>query len=418
MNTLKNWLQTQGLNESTVALAAALVAAAVLILVGVIANFVAKRIVLRVVQTIIRRSSVTWDDTFLERKVFERLSHLAPAFVFHLAAPIAFADYPNLVTAVQTGAIVYMAVVGLAVVDGFLNAAQDIYAGFAIARRVPIRGFVQVIKIIVFFAGAIFILSNLLGKSPLVFLSGLGAFTAVLLLVFKDAILGLVAGVQLTANNMVRVGDWIEMPRYGADGDVLEVNLTTVKVQNWNKTISTIPAYALISDSFKNWRGMDESGGRRIKRAVNVDMSSIRFLDEEMLARFKKIEFIQEYLDRKVAEVSAYNREQQVDESSLVNGRRLTNVGTFRAYLEAYLRHHPLIHRDLTFLVRQLAPHEHGLPIEIYVFSRDQAWVKYEAIQSDIFDHVLAVIPLFDLRVFQSPSGADLVRAGEAFAAR
>jgi len=206
----------------------------------------------------------------------------------------------------------------------------------------------------------------------------------------------------------VRIGDWIEMPKYGADGDVIDVTLHTVKVQNWDKTITTIPAYALISDSFRNWRGMSESGGRRIKRAVNIDMTSVRFCTDEMLERFEKFQLIGDYIKGKRAEIAEYNAEQGIDTSELVNGRRLTNIGTFRAYMAAYLRSHPNIHNDMTFLIRHLPPGEHGLPIEIYVFSNDQVWANYEAIQADIFDHILAVIPLFDLRVFQRPSGSDL----------
>jgi len=228
------------------------------------------------------------------------------------------------------------------------------------------------------------------------------------MLVFRDTILGLAAGIQLSANKMVQRGDWIEMPSQGADGDVIDVGLTTVKVQNWDKTITTIPTYALISESFKNWRGMDESGGRRIKRSVAIDMTSIRFCDAEMFERFRRIEILSNYLDAKLAEVSDHNTQTAADTSILINGRNLTNVGTFRAYLVAYLRQHSKIHQEMTFLVRQLAPTDKGLPIELYVFSNDQAWARYEDIQADIFDHVLAVLPLFDLRIFQAPTGADL----------
>jgi miniconductance mechanosensitive channel len=325
---------------------------------------------------------------------------------------VVLADFPRAASAVLTGTSVYMALVGMTVFDAFLNGGHRIYQGFAISRRFPIRTIVQIVRVAVYFVVGIAVLAILLGKSPLVFFSGLGAFTAVLLLIFKDTLLGFVAGIQLTANNMVRKGDWIEMPGHNADGNVLDVSLTTVKVQNWDKTITTIPTYALVAEPFKNWRGMDESGGRRIKRAVRLDVTSIKFCDAEMLQRFKKIQFISDYVARKLEEVSAHNRDHQVDESLLINGRHLTNVGTFRAYLEHYLRTHPKVHQDMTFLVRQLAPTEHGLPIEIYVFSNDQAWASYEAIQADIFDHVLAVLPLFDLRPFQAPTGADLRALG------
>jgi len=252
----------------------------------------------------------------------------------------------------------------------------------------------------------------LLNRSPTFFLSGLGALTAVLMLIFKDSILGLVAGIQIAANRMLNIGDWLEMPKYGADGDVIDISLTTVKVRNWDKTITTVPTYALISDSFKNWRGMSESGGRRIKRAVNIDMTSIEFLGEEALGRLRRIELLKPYIEQKLADVESHNKELGVDETSPINGRRLTNVGCFRAYLVAYLKHNPMINKEMTFLIRQLAPTELGLPMEIYVFSSDKVWANYEAIQSDIFDHVLAAMPEFGLRVFQNPTGADFSKLG------
>ncbi|MHC5146084.1 MAG: mechanosensitive ion channel family protein, partial [Planctomycetota bacterium] len=278
------------------------------------------------------------------------------------------------------------------------------------ARRVPIRGFMQVVKIIAFIAGGIIILGMIVKRDPTNILAGFGAMTAVLMLIFKDAILGFVAGIQISANNMVHLGDWIEMPKYGADGDVTDISLTTVKVQNWDKTISTIPAYALISDSFKNWRGMSESAGRRIKRSINIDMNTVKFCNPMMLDKFRRIEHIAEYIDAKQAEIDDYNTEANIDNTELVNGRRMTNVGTFRAYVIAYLKNHPKINRNMTFLVRQLKPTECGLPIEIYVFSSDKVWANYEAIQADIFDHILAVIPEFGLRVFQNPTGSDFSR--------
>ncbi len=252
-------------------------------------------------------------------------------------------------------------------------------------------------------------LSIAFGRSPLYFFSGLGAITAVLLLVFKDAILGFVAGIQISVNNMVQVGDWIEMPSENTDGDVLDVTLTTVKVQNWDKTISTIPTYSLIEQSFRNWRGMSESGGRRVKRSIKLDVNSIRFADKELLVKFQRYEILKPYLESKLAEVSQFNEGVTADMNELINGRRLTNVGTFRAYCLAYLKSHPKVHQNgMTLLVRQLAPGSEGLPIELYFFTNDIAWVAYEDIQADIFDHLLAVISQFDLRVYQKPSGKDL----------
>ena len=260
--------------------------------------------------------------------------------------------------------------------------------------------------------GAIIIVGALLGRSPMVLLSGFGAMTAVILLIFRDTILSFVASLQISSNDLVRVGDWIESPKFGADGDVVDIALHTVKVQNWDKTFTIIPTYKLIDESFKNWRGMQQSGGRRIKRAVYLDISSIKFCDEAMVERFKKIQIIADYVAGKQEELKNHNAENEIDDSVLVNGRRMTNIGTFRAYVEAYLRHHKKIHQDMTFLIRQLPPGPTGLPLEIYVFTNDTAWANYEAIQADIFDHILAVIPQFDLRVFQEPTGKDFGRLG------
>ncbi len=412
MDALTSWLVERGLPAGNAQVVGALVALVGVVLVSVLFYVVAKRILLRLVRAATRRTRTTWDDVFVEERLFSRLAHLVPAVVIRAAAPSVLGGFPSAAALVETGTSVYMALVGMTVFDAFLNAGERIYQTFAMAERFPIRTIVQIIRVGVYFVIGVAVLAILLGKSPLVFFSGLGAFTAVLLLIFKDTILGFVAGLQLTANNMVRTGDWIEMPAQNADGTVLDVSLTTVKVQNWDKTITTIPTYALVSQPFKNWRGMEESSGRRIKRAVHLDVTSIAFCDAEMLERFKKIRFITEYIDRKLAEVEAHNRTIEADEALLINGRHLTNVGTFRAYLEHYLRAHPDIHQDMTFLVRQLAPTEHGLPIEIYVFSSDKAWVGYEAIQADLFDHVLAVLPLFDLRPFQAPTGADLRALG------
>jgi len=301
-----------------------------------------------------------------------------------------------------------MILAGLFAFNGFLNAVVDIYNTFEIAREKPIKGYVQISMIIISIFGGIFALSTLLNRSPWPLLSGLGAMTAILLLIFKDSILGLVASIQLSVNDMVRIGDWIEMPKFNADGDVIDVSLHTVKVRNWDKTITTIPAYALIADSFKNWRGMSESGGRRIKRAINIDMTSVKFCTPEMLDRYEKFQLLTDHVRSKRKEIAEYNAAHSIDTSELINGRNLTNIGTFRNYLVAYLRHHPKIHNDMTFLVRQLPAGEHGLPIEVYVFSNDQAWANYEAIQADIFDHILAILPEFDLRVFQQPSGNDV----------
>ena len=403
-----DWLLQQGLDGQTVMLLTTVIRVLLVLVVAAIADLLAKRIVVRGLETLFTGSASAWDDIIVKRRLLHRLSHLAPALVIYLVAPPVLEGYDLAIVIVRRIALIYMIAVTLLAIDRLLNAMVDILRSSSFGRDLPVKSVIQVLKLILYIIAAIAVVSLIIGRSPSLLLGGLGAMTAVLMLVFKDPILGLVAGIQLSTNRMLARGDWIEMPKYGADGDVLEVALTTVKVQNWDKTITTIPTYALITESFKNWRGMSESGGRRIKRAINIDMSSIRFCDQEMLDRFSKIQYITPYLEQKRQETASWNTERHVDPSDVVNGRHLTNVGTFRAYIVAYLRNHPMIHQEMTFLVRQLAPTEHGLPIEIYVFSRDQEWSNYETIQADIFDHVLAIAPAFDLRVYQRPSGGDV----------
>lgn len=408
LGVLNDWLLELGMAEDQARLWTMAGEVVVVIAMAFAANLVAKRVVVRTLARWTARTATRWDDLLMKRRALHRISHLAPALVLYHFGPGVLAGYPGAVAAVQAGCLIYMLMAGAWAVSGLLDGAQDIVAETSVGRDLPVKSFVQVLKILLFGVMSITVLSLVIGKSPVLLFSGLGAMTAVLMLVFKDPILGFVAGIQLSANRMVSRGDWIEMPKYGADGDVIDVALTTVKVQNWDKTITTIPTQALINESFKNWRGMSESGGRRIKRAIHVDMTSIRFCDDATLKRYGRIQHVSDYIARKREEIAAWNRERGVDPSSPANGRRLTNVGTFRAYIVAYLRHHPLVHRDMTFLVRQLAPTAHGLPIEIYVFSRDQRWARYEDLQSDIFDHILAVAPEFDIRLYQSPSGHDL----------
>jgi miniconductance mechanosensitive channel len=347
-----------------------------------------------------------WDDILVEKHIVKRILYFIPLILLYvLSSPILTGT--SLLPLSQTLISFLFLIAGMMFLDAMLNALVAIYGKSAISKEISITPFVQVLKLVLYFVTGILLLSLLLQKTPLYFLSGLGALTAVLMFVFKDVLMGFVAGIQLIANKMVAPKDWIEMPKYGADGDVLEITLTTVKVQNFDNTITTIPTYALINESFKNWRNMNLSGGRRIKRYVNIDLGSIKFCSSEMLEQFKRIQLISQYIQNRQEEILVYNKKHQVDESTLVNGRRLTNIGVFRSYVEAYLRQHPMIHKDMTFLIRQLSPSENGLPIEIYVFCKDTNWTAYEAIQADIFDHILAVVPEFDLRVFQEPSGSD-----------
>jgi len=383
------------------------------LLLAWIVDFVTKRGLLSWVRRLATRTRTRWDNAMVEARVPDRLAHLAPALVIYGAAPVIFPEQDLVAAIIQRVAMAFMILTVALAINGALNAAVAVYRTRDQSGRTPIKTYIQVAQIVLALVTVVLIISRLLDKSPWALLSGIGALTAIIMLVFKDSILGFVASVQLTTNDMVRRGDWIEMPAYGADGDVIEVSLNTVKVQNWDKTISTIPTYQLMQDSFKNWRGMSESGGRRIKRALYIDMNSITFCDQEMLRRFEKIALLKDYLREKRHEVDATNQG-KADDDAPANLRRLTNVGTFRAYVVAYLRAHPKIHKDMTFLVRQLPPSDAGLPIEIYVFSNDQDWARYEDIQADLFDHFLAVLPEFGLRVFQLPSGADFARAIES----
>jgi miniconductance mechanosensitive channel len=289
-------------------------------------------------------------------------------------------------------------------VSALLNTIEDTYNASNLAKKAPITGFIQVGKLFVVIVALVLVISSVLDKSPLLLLSGLGAVTAILLLLFRDTILGFVAGIQIAANRMVNTGDWISMPKFEADGEVLQVGLTTVKVQNWDKTITTIPTYALIAEPVKNWRGMSESGGRRIKRSINIDVQSVFFCDEQMIEEFAKIRYIKTYIQKKKDELQTFNSEQKIEIQDLVNSRRMTNIGTLRAYIQAYLSNHPKLNQDMTLMVRQLPPSELGLPLEIYCFSADKNWVNYEGIQADIFDHLLAILPVFKLRAYQRMS--------------
>ena len=379
------------------------------LIVAFIAFIIFRKVLTRLVNKGVQKTTNNWDDELLKSRLFNWVSLLIPALIILKAAPLTIATThdgePLFAHTVQAAAQVFIIILSLLTLSSILNIIERLYQRFEVSKELPIKGLLQVIKIILLIAAIIFIISTLLGKSPLLIFSGLGAMTAIMMLIFKDSILGLVAGIQLSANRMVARGDWIEMPKFGADGEVLEVALTTVKVKNWDKTITTIPTYALISDSFKNWRGMSNSGVRRIKRSVNIDMSTIGFLDDSQLQKMRQISLLKNYLSEKEKELNEWN--EQADspaDASIINTRSLTNLGTFRAYIREYLHNHKKISSNETLLVRQLQPTEHGIPIEIYVFTTDNAWIKFEDIQSDIFDHFLSILPEFGLRAFQSPS--------------
>nr|WP_165662043.1 MULTISPECIES: mechanosensitive ion channel domain-containing protein [Oceanimonas] len=389
-------------------LAYTVIALALIVVISLGIHFVLHRVVLRWVEGRARSTQRIWRRAFFERKLFGRVALTLQGVIIYLQAGLWLERDTLLLPAIQTAANLWILLYALLSLYSLLDALLDIFRQRPAMRAFPLRGIFQSIKLIASIFIGLLIVATLIGKSPIILLSGLGAMTAVLMLVFKDPILGLVAGIQLSANDMLTVGDWLEMGRYGADGEVIDIGLTTVKVRNWDHTITTIPTHALISDSFKNWRGMSESGGRRIKRGLRLDASSVRFLDEADIRRLQKARLLDGYLNEKLQEIGRYNSEQPVDMSSLVNGRRLTNLGTFRAYLAVMLRQHPHIHQQMTLMVRQLETGSDGIPIEIYAFTNTTRWADYEGIQADIFDHIFAVLPEFDLRVHQSPTGYDL----------
>ncbi|HSG68366.1 MAG TPA: mechanosensitive ion channel domain-containing protein, partial [Bacteroidales bacterium] len=374
---------------------------------AVIGFYLTRYFIIRAIHILVVRSKSKWDDVLADNKVFIRLAYLAPAVIINFMAEFILTDMAVLVRIVELITGIYIIIVLINVLFSIINSVYEIYQTFDVAKEKPIKGYLQVLKIIIYIVAGVAVISIIIGEKSVGWIAGFGAFSAILMLVFKDPILGFVGGIQLSANNMVRIGDWIEMPKYGADGTVIDISLTTVKVQNWDKTITTIPTYTLVTDYFKNWRGMEESGGRRIKRSINIDMNSVKFCTLEMLERFRKFEYVTDYIDKTEKVLSDYNAKRNIDNSVMVNGRRQTNLGVFRAYLKSYLEDNPKLNKEMTFMVRQLQPTSEGIPMEIYVFSKDQEWEKYETIQADIFDHVLAVIPAFDLRVFQNPSGHD-----------
>ncbi len=379
----------------------------IIALVAFIIDYFSQKILLRVISKVVSKSKTSWDDMLFNRKVFNKLVHIFPAIVVQYMIKYYLADYVTLVKLLNNVVSIYIIIVSIRAIVSLINGLHDIYLTLPISKDRPIKSYLQIVIIMVYFVGIIWMLSIAMDKKVVYFFTGLGAIAAVLMLVFKDSILGLVGGIQLSANDMVRPGDWIEMPSRKADGDVIDISLHTVKVQNWDKTITTIPTYALVNESFINWRGMQQSGGRRIKRSINIDMTSVKFCTPEMIERFKKIKVLKHYVETKQEELRIHNEKNEIDETVKVNGRRMTNLGTFRKYIENYLRNHPKINQDMTFLVRQLHPWEKGIPIEIYVFSNDIVWANYEAIQADIFDHILAVVPEFELSVFQNPTGSD-----------
>ncbi len=407
------WLQAQalwGTLEQHPLLNAGL-SLVLLLTIALVLGRVARFLILHAIKLLGRQPALHWLNDLLHNKVFHRLAQTVPSLVIQFGL--------NLVPVISDKTQHFIGNLALAVtilfqvlaMGALLNALLDIYARTEHARTRSIKGYVQLAKMILYIFAAIIIVATLIDRSPLLLLSGLGAMSAVILLVYKDTLLSFVASVQLTSNDMLRVGDWIEMPQVGADGDVVDITLHTVKVQNFDKTIVSIPTWRLMSESFKNWRGMQQAGGRRIKRSLNIDASGVRFLTDDEQQRLAQVHLLTDYVGRKQAEVSSWNQAQGEVADLPANRRRLTNLGTFRAFALAYLKSHPDIQPNMTCMVRQMESGAEGVPLEIYCFTRTTVWAEYERIQGDVFDYLLAVLPEFGLGVFQQPSGADM-RAG------
>ena len=405
---LDDYLVGFGFSQSFLFLSHLVMSLLVVAVSALFSYWIARRYLVGIFARIARQTRAQWDDVFVGNHFPQRVAALVPMVLIYLGVDLVLVDFPGAAEIGRRAALVVFVVAGVRVLATVLQSVQDIYYSSQRAADWPVRSYLDAVKIIIYILAAVFIAAIITDKSPWGIISVFGGLTAILLLIFRDTILGLVANLQLMANDMVRVGDWIEMPKHGADGDVMDISLHTVKVQNWDKTITTIPTHDLVNHAFKNWRGMAESGGRRIKRSIYIDISSISFCSEDMLIALEKYPLLQGYLAGKEKEIDHFN-ETMADDPTTIGERRQTNVGVFRAYIKAYLHNNPLISKDLTFLVRHLAPTAQGLPIEIYVFSTDKVWANYEGIQADIFDHILAIAPEFGLRIFQYPSSHDLL---------
>ncbi len=419
MDDIENWIEhllvNAGITEGAAVYLRLLILCVLAIPVAGISFVVCKKIITNYIYRLFKRSSFAWDDMLADHRVLNNVAHLVPAIFVKVLAPTIFRDFEEVLPFVIKMTDIYLMVVSFTIVFAFLRVTELGLSKQPAFKDKPLMSYFQLMRIVLYIVGFILVLSTLLDKSPVYFLSAFGAMTAILLLVFKDTILGFVASVQISSNDMVRVGDWVEMPKFNADGDVIAINLNTVKVQNWDKTITTIPTYYFITDSFKNWRGMQETGGRRIKRSILINTQTVKFIDSETRESYKKYHLISDYVRERQQEIETYNASGNIDTSVLINGRRMTNLGVFRKYIENYLRSNPNIRQDMTILVRQLAIEERGVPMEVYCFTNTTEWGAYEAIQADVFDHLLAAAAYFGLEVFQRPTGKDISYSVDRF---
>lgn len=402
------WLRQNNVSEAWIEWIALGIDILLLALISFVADFISRRVLVTVIHSAVKRTKATWDDYFFEQRVFKNLAHLVPAIIVYQSLPYVFNDLPKAIPVIEKIIVLYTIVLGVSLVNRTLRALENWLSQNDKYTNTPVRTISQVVRLLAFFAAAISVISLLTGTSAGAILGAFAGTTAILILVFQDSIKGLLANFQIHMYDLVKVGDWITFSKYGVDGDVLSIDLTTVKVKNFDKTVSTVPATAFVSDSFVNWRGMAETGARRIKRNIHIDITSIRHLDEGLHDSLVEIDLISEFMTSRQNEIDSANAQKQIKGASLLNGRRQTNIGLYRRYIEFYLKNHPGINNDFTLMVRQLQPTTEGIPVEVYCFTNTTDWTVYEGIMSDIFDHLYAATRHFDLALFQKPTGADI----------
>jgi miniconductance mechanosensitive channel len=402
---LAKWLTDVGVKEDWLQWVMLAVDIALIILIVVVIDWISRKLVFRVVYHIVKRSKATWDDILYERRVFRGVAHIIPALLIRYFVPYYFNEFPGITGPVHFLTEVYIIIILAYVFNKFLTTLNEVFQQSDSLKDKPTESYIQLGKIVLFLGVGVYLLSILIGKEPIWILTTLSAATAVLLLIFRDPILGLVASITMSANDIVRIGDWVAFEKYGADGEVVRFSLTTVQIQNWDNTISTVPTYAFMSESFKNYRNMQQLGARRIKRSLHIKMGSVKHADQDLLERLKKVHFLTNIIEERSKQISAYNEAHNIDKSMLINGRHMTNLGLFRFYVAEFLRNHPKIRQDIHMMVRHLQPSETGIPVEVYCFTSDILWVNFEAIQADIMDHLIASLSYFDLEIFESPTG-------------
>lgn len=402
-------LQSLGLNPNMADKLDRFVILLVIALFAFITDIVVRKILVGIVYNIVKKTKNKWDDLFLDKKLLNDLALFAPAVLVYALLPLAFQQEPDILFWSRKFILVFMSILLIITINTSIGIVQKIAEVSQRLKGKTLNGFFQILKIIVSFTGTIIIVSIIIDKSPTTLFAGLGASAAVLMLVFKDTIVGFVSGILLSSNKMLRVGDWITCKKHNVNGVVIEISLNTVKIRNFDNTIITMPPYSLVSDSFQNWRNMQENGARRIMRSINIDMHSIKFCTREMIEKYRKISLIKDYIDSQEKQLYEYNLQNDIDDSVMVNGMRLTNIGVFRAYLQRYIENQPTIDKNQIYMIRQMEPTENGLPIQIYFFTTKFQWVAYEGVMADVFDHIIAVIPEFDLNVFQNLTSKDII---------